>query len=311
MATAQSFNTEFKIGGYRLNFMQEIGRGGFGTVYKGYNQEGRVAAIKKVSKNDRRKAATESVRFHYLKETIVHENVVSVFDVRTGGDAMWIIMEYCDLGDLNNFYKNYGDTLLNNTEAKVVLMKQIANGVAFLHSKDIVHRDIKPGNVLLKLSPERHAVVKLGDFGLSKILDPEALTSTMSSNVGTLQFQAPEFWDTLPPNNRIRYHRDIDVYSTGLTFAAMLQAEPGRKLAPREDGSTDIAERKTPIGLLAFTRMRNRRPAVNVVEDNVNDDGITKQAKQAIRQMTQPEADNRPTADLVCSAVPDLVFGIT
>ena len=91
----------------------------------------------------------------------------------------------------------------------------------------------------------------------------------------------------------------------------MLQAEPGRKLAPREDGSTDIAERKTPIGLLAFTRMRNRRPAVNVVEDNVNDDGITKQTKQAIRQMTQPEADNRPTADLVCSAVPDLVFRIT
>ena len=83
MATAQSFNTEFEIGGYRLNFMQEIGRGGFGTVYKGYNQEDRVAAIKKVSKNDRRKAATESVRFHYLKETIVHENVVSVFDVRT------------------------------------------------------------------------------------------------------------------------------------------------------------------------------------------------------------------------------------
>ena len=194
MAAAQIFNTEFQVGGYRLNLLEELGRGGFGTVYKGYSQDGRVAAIKKVSKKDRRKAATESVRFHYLKDAyIVHENVLNVFDVKNGGDAIWIIMEYCDLGDLNNFHKNYGETLLNNTEAKVVLMKQIGTGVAFLHSNGIVHRDIKPGNVLLKLSPERHAVVKLGDFGLAKILDPEALTSTMSSNVGTLQFQAPEF----------------------------------------------------------------------------------------------------------------------
>ena len=281
--TAQCFNTEFQVGGFRLNFMQELGRGGFGTVYKGYSQSGRVAAIKKVSKKDRRKAATEAVRFHYLKETIVHRNVVSVF------------------------FKNYGQTLLQSIEDKVVLMKQIANGVAFLHSKDIVHRDIKPGNALLKLSPDIHAIVKLGDFGLSKILDPEALTSTMSSNVGTLHFQAPEFWDKQPPNNRIRYHRNIDVYSMGLTFAAMLQAEPGRKLAPREDCSMDTAHMRTPIGMLAYTRMKNGFPAVNVVEDKANDNDITKHTKHVVRQMTQPEADNRPTVDSVCSALTDLV----
>ena len=247
------------------------------------------------------------MRFHYLKDTIVHENVVSVFDVQTARDAMWIIMEYCDLGDLNDFHTNYGDILFNTTQAKVILMKQIANGVAFLHSKDIVHRDIKPGNVLLKLSPERHVVVKLGDFGLSKMLDPEALTSTMSSNVGTLQFQAPEFWDKQPPNNRIRYHRNIDVYSSGLTFAAMLQAEPGKKVVPREEGSMETSAVRTPIGLLAFTRMKNKLPAVNIVEDNAHDDDITKEVKKVIRQMTQPEAGNRLSADLVCPALPNLV----
>ena len=161
---------------------------------------------------------------------------------------MWIIMEYCDLGDLNDFHKNYGETLLNGVEAKVLLMKQIADGLAFLHSKDIVHRDIKPGNILLKLSPERLAVVKLGDFGLSKILDPEALTSTMSSNVGTLQFQAPEFWDKQPPNNRIRYHRNVDVYSTGLTFAAMLQADwpPGVHENEKQTSSSQYHGRQYP-----------------------------------------------------------------
>ena len=64
MATSQSFNIEFQVGGFRLNFMEELGRGGFGTVYKGYSEDGGEAAIKKVSKQDRRKAATESVRFH-------------------------------------------------------------------------------------------------------------------------------------------------------------------------------------------------------------------------------------------------------
>ena len=110
------------------------------------------------------------------------------------------------------------------------LMRQIAKGIAFLHQNNIVHRDIKPGNILLK-SCNGYAVVKLGDFGLSKFLDPDDMTSAMSSNVGTLTFKAPEFWDR-QPDERVRYHRNIDVYAAGLTFTAMLQAKPDHSLVP-------------------------------------------------------------------------------
>ena len=108
--------------------------------------------------------------------------------MKSGDDSMWIMMEYCDLGDLNEYLKR-NNWLRNDIHEKVILMQQIINGIAFLHNNDIAHRDIKPGNVLLKSKPQGHPLVKLGDFGLSKIRDPDSVTSAMSSNVGTLQFQ--------------------------------------------------------------------------------------------------------------------------
>ena len=153
---------------------------------------------------------------------------------------------------------------------KVNLMRQIAKGVAFLHHNNIVHRDIKPGNILLK-SCNRYAVVKLGDFGLSKFLDPDDMTSAMSSNIGTLTFKAPEFWDQLP-DEKVRYHRNIDVYAAELTFTAMLQAKPDHSLVPTVEGSFEPFEKKMPIGFAAFTRCQNQRSEIRVV---VQDDKCT------------------------------------
>ena len=66
---------------------------------------------------------------------------------------MQIAMEFCNAGNLNEFFIKHG-AVLKEIKPKVKLMKQIINGVAFLHDKNIVHRDIKPANILLKLSPE-------------------------------------------------------------------------------------------------------------------------------------------------------------
>ena len=62
----------------------------------------------------------------------------------------------------------------------------------------------------MKLTSERHALVKLGDFGLSKILDPDSLTSGISSYTGTLSSKAPGFWDH-KPGEKIRYHCNVDI----------------------------------------------------------------------------------------------------
>ena len=111
------------------------------------------------------------------------------------------------------FFQNH-QNIVKEIESKSRLMWQIACGIEFLHTNRVVHRDIKPANILVQSSSGNSAVVKLGDFGLSKILDPDGTTSTMSSDVGTFTFKAPEFWDKKPPKGHPTYHKNIDVYGS-------------------------------------------------------------------------------------------------
>ena len=218
IAAKKESSSVVEVCGYKLDFLQQLGRGGFGTVFKGFHETKNTVAIKQISKAERKKAIAEAIKFHFLKEkNLLHEHVIKVYDVQTWKDSMWIVMEYCDLGDLDKFFQKFNTKL--GMKERVNLMRQISHGVAFIHHNNIVHRDIKPGNILMK-GYNGYAVVKLGEFGLSKFLDPDDMTSAMSSNVGTFLFKAPEFWDKR--GERIRYHRNVDVYAAGLTFTAML-----------------------------------------------------------------------------------------
>ena len=297
MATSGKNNSNnMKSFGYQINFFDNLlGHGAFGTVYRGQNDAGTNFAIKRVSKTNKKHASTEAVKAHFLKQKINNDHVVKVHDVKAWKDSMWIVMEYCDLGDLNNFFEKYQQKLDNKSRFNI--MAQIAKGVAFLHDKNIVHRDIKPGNILLKRN-DTHAIVKLGDFGLSKILDPDDMTSAMSSNVGTLVFKAPEFWDN-GPDDRVRYHRNVDVYAAGLTFTAMLQARPGLSLVPKAEGSLQLTERKMPIGLAAINRHQNKHNEFQVVVHDRNDTPLVENLKSIIERMTCFSPNARITASEV------------
>ena len=293
MASNTESSGAVNISGYTVDILQQLGHGGFGTVFKGYNEAKDVIAVKRVvignQSEDRKNAIAEAVKFHFLKDNVHNDHVIKVYDVKRWKDSMWIMMDFCDLGDLNKLFTKYHQKI--DTDVKLNIMGQIARGVTFLHKKNIVHRDIKPGNILLK-STNGYAEVKLGDFGLSKILDPEDMTSAMSSNVGTLIFKAPEFWDR-KPNDRLKYHRNVDVYAAGLTFVAMLQARPGSNLVPKAEGSLELFETKMAIGLAAFTRCQNKHSEIRVVvPDSVNDTPLLMEIKSIVEAMTcrLPEA---------------------
>ena len=293
--------------GYMVDPINELGHGSFGTVYKGFDSKNQAVALKKLNTGTRRAnkaASSEVAKFQYLKDRILQQNdhIVKVFDIKRYKDAMWIIMEYCDHGNLNDYFRK-NHFVLNAIGPKIKVMRQITNSIAFLHGHNFVHRDIKPNNILVK-SQGGYATVKLADFNLSKILNPSDSSSGMSSNVGTDSFKAPEFWD---PDNKVRYYRNIDVYAAGLTFTAMLQLQPGTNLMPTAEGSLQSYETDKPIGQIAYQRMVRRHPNINVVQPTSNDCIVTRNIKKIINRMTDILPERRPCVSMVESMFDEMV----
>ena len=181
-----------------------LGNGKYGIVYKATDDKGNKVAAKSISTKDKSKLS-KITTLSKLEKLIrlSHPNVVKIFDVHQEEDTIWIIMEFCEHGDLNKFLQNRTLT----QEQMLDVMIQLAQGVAYLHGNNIIHRDIKPLNILVACDDP--VQVKLTDFDISKFLDEPYSTSAMSSNVGTLAFKAPEFFRRTS-EGKLRYHRNVD-----------------------------------------------------------------------------------------------------
>ena len=197
---------------------------------------------------------------------------MKILDIEKTENILWMMMPLCEF-DLNKLYKTRDVPL----EANIKIMKEITAGIKYLHSKDIVHRDVKPENILVAF--EDPLVIQLTDFDVSKCLDPEVETSLMSTNVGTLVFKTPEFFQRTSPG-KIEYHRNVDIYAAGLTFLAILQAEKGKKmLIPHIETPLDGTEFHAPsIGQLIAERVKYKVPILNIV--NIESAEINKRMEQ-------------------------------
>ena len=126
-------------------------------------------------------------------------------------------------------------------------------------------------------------------------------TSLMTSNVGTLAFKAPEFFQRTSPG-KIEYHRNVDIYAAGLTFLAMLQAKAKDKmLIPHNETPMEDSEFHVPsIGLLISERIKYKVPELNIVKI----DGTSKGLKWLIRQMTSIDPEKRFSAENLLEQLP-------
>ena len=211
---------------YTVSYSRPIGRGAFGIVYKGINNDtGEIIAAKQLiidGNEDMLKMAKQEMEF--VRSLQNHKHIVKLYGHYFTSDLGWIFLEFCNLGNLNVYLKNYPNL---DIERKVQNIQQLASAVEFMHGQNspIIHRDIKPENILLK---QEHGedIVKLADFGVSRLLDENTM---MSTNCGSQYFMAPEL---SVDSARIKYDASVDVFALGLVNMVLLQSASHPDLLP-------------------------------------------------------------------------------
>ncbi|VDN04822.1 unnamed protein product [Thelazia callipaeda] len=191
-----------------------LGRGSFGCVFRGTeNSTSKPVAIKKMSKI--------YVKANELKvmKTVKSSYLVGLIDVCMNSidDSMYIIMELCDI-DLDR-HLNYHtvDGILSPYNLRK-LTDNIVRGYHALYKCSIVHRDIKPQNILIKYSAYKENLfdaAKISDFGISRILSEEEQAS-LSNVAGTLYYMAPEVGANILRTSE--YSHEVDMWSLGCVF---------------------------------------------------------------------------------------------
>ena len=158
-----------------------------------------------------------------------HPNIVRLLDHFENSDYIFIVMEFFSGGDLDQYIKKNKGKISEQKASKI--MYQISNGVQYLHEFGIIHRDLKPGNIMLSDKTEK-GVVKIMDFGLSKIVGP---TEKLEDGFGTLSFVAPEVLLRNP------YNKQIDIWSLGVIMFYLISG--GLPFDDKSDNEEAIAKK--------------------------------------------------------------------
>ena len=177
---------------YDLN--EVIGCGAYGKVYKGHylpncatdSTKDLELAIKEIPILSNKGEADQFKKTVFaeidMMKILNHKNIVRFVDVKRTDNFFYIITEYCNQGSLASYLKKY---TLSEKEI-IFFIKQIIEGFKYLYSKKIMHRDVKPENILL-----HNNVIKLADFGFAKNIK-ESSTPEEHTIVGTVYYMSPE-----------------------------------------------------------------------------------------------------------------------
>jgi len=242
----------------RYNIVQQIGQGGFSTVYLAQTREAdkTQSVALKVLKPDSVDDENRVKRFKQEARAIAkleHPNIIRILETSENEEPFYIAMEYVPSGTLRDRLKNGP---LSRAEA-IHIATHIGDALALAHEQDIVHRDIKPGNILLDTSQKPVRPV-LTDFGLIKVLAGNDFSRIESTAImGTLGYMAPEQWRQQTPTPA------TDIYALAITFFEMLT---GQRPFESESGYYDLMNMHLQEPL---PRLSNLAPEVGPFFDEV------------------------------------------
>ena len=222
---AGSYLAGSRVGGYLLE--EQIGQGGMAVVFRALDERlGRQVALKILAPA---LAADAAFRQRFIRESraaaaVDHPNIIPVFEAGESGGALFIAMRYVRGGDVRSLLSREGSLPASRVAA---IVSPVAAALDAAHAAGLVHRDVKPANMLLDVQQGRPVHVYLSDFGLSKeALATSGLTGT-GQFLGTVDYAAPEQADGRPVDGR------TDQYALGCAAFEMLCGEPP---FPRDHG---------------------------------------------------------------------------
>lgn len=250
------------------DFGKVIGRGAYSEVYLARDkQRNELCAIKVLERSNAEHAKLIDRELDVLR-LLNHQNIVQIFDIFDSARETFVVMEYVAGGELLDMITE-SDHLPEKTSQQVI--REVLQAINYLHARGIVHRDVKPENILC-VNRGFPLVVKLTDFGLSKsvgVSDAES-NRVMRSQCGTAYYLAPEIANNLP------YGKPVDLWACGVVLYVMLAG-------------------KFPFyGKSSDKFMKRLRAGVRFPDEEWK--GISADAKALVRGLLDPSPASRLTA---------------
>ncbi|XP_020997010.1 LEAF RUST 10 DISEASE-RESISTANCE LOCUS RECEPTOR-LIKE PROTEIN KINASE-like 1.4 isoform X2 [Arachis duranensis] len=265
---------------------RELGEGGFGTVYKGMLQDGRVVAVKRHYESHLKRVE------QYMNEVEIlahlrHKNLVTLFGCTSRHSRELILVyEFIPNGTLaDHLHGSLANSTLLTWNVRYKVALETAEALSYLHSKKVIHRDVKSTNILLTETFQ----VKVGDFGLSRLF-PKFVTHVSTAPQGTPGYVDPEYYQNYQLTDK------SDVYSFGVVLVELISSLQ----------AVDITRNRNEVNLasLAVNRIQNQElhemvdPCLGFEKDNDVRRMVTAVAELAFRCLQQ-QRDMRPSMDEV------------
>lgn len=281
-----------RIVGNRLRIIEVIGRGGQATIYRAdHLLMNRQCAVKVPFDEVMRDsdAAGRFLREAKLASAVQHPNIVSVFDFGTDDKGTtFMAMELVDGDPLDELLEERGGTL--PLEEVMEYARGIAGGLSAIHAAGLVHRDVKPGNVLMHRTPENKLVPKLSDFGFA--IGPESIGGARFTQegivVGTVKYISPEQGQAKPVDHR------ADIFSLGMMLYRLLTGE-----VPFDHEN---------LAKTLYKRVKEDAPPIRHFKPDLP---INDEAERLLLTMLEKDPDDRPDAAVAVIAAMDRSLGLT
>ncbi len=236
------------------HILEKIGEGGMGVVYKAQDTKlDRTVAIKFLPSHQ---SGSDDNKNRFVQEAksaaaLNHPNILNIYEIDERDDSMFIVMEYVAGETLSAAIGKHKSETGVPLMQSITWINQIAQGLKAAHEKGVIHRDIKPQNLMVTTD----RVIKVMDFGLAKIKSKASITKTGTS-LGTLSYMSPEQAQGISADHR------SDIWSLGVVFYELLTSEVPFK-SEHEAGLTYLIMHQDPAS--PSTLDRRIPPSVDTV----------------------------------------------